>query len=72
MAGVAIEDPIPETWRDIARAAGCSTPARGWTEDAGPAPDEERDRRALAEVDRALAETRAVVGRFWPLGSYSV
>lgn len=71
MAGVAIEDPIPETWRDIARAAGCSTPARGWTEDAGPVADEERDRRALAEVDRALAETRAAVGRFWPLGSYS-
>ncbi|MFP5452049.1 MAG: hypothetical protein ACLGG9_09925 [Thermoleophilia bacterium] len=61
MAGVEVTDPVPETWRAIALAAGGPAPARGWFEDAGPAPDAERDRRAAAESDAAIALTRAVL-----------
>ena len=66
MAGVVVEDPIPEAWRRLAAEAGCPDPARGWVEDAGPAADEERDRRAVAESERAIAETLAAVARYWP------
>jgi hypothetical protein len=66
MAGVVVEDPIPEAWRRLAAEAGCPDPARGWVEDAGPAADEERGRRAVAESERAIAETLAAVARYWP------
>jgi acetoin utilization protein AcuC len=67
MAGVEVSDPIPETWRQIALAAGCPAPAHGWFEDAGPAPDAERDSRAAAESEAAIALTRTVLARFYPV-----
>lgn len=63
MAGVAVADPVPESWRRIASAAGCPEPARGWVEDPGPEPDPERDRRAMAESRAAVELTLAAVGR---------
>lgn len=66
MAGVVVEDPVPESWRRIALDAGCLEPAHAWFEDRGPAPDPDRDARALAESDAAIAQTLAVVGRFFP------
>jgi hypothetical protein len=68
MAGVAVEDPVPESWREIARAAGCPEPALGWIEDPGPAPDPERDRHAAAGVERALTESAIALSRFYPVG----
>ena len=53
--------------RQIALAAGCPAPAHGWFEDAGPAPDAERDRRAAAESDAAIALARTVLARFYPV-----
>ena len=67
MAGVPLADgPVPESWRDIALAAGCPEPAHGWLEDEGPAPDPARDARAAAEADAAIAQTRTAVARFFP------
>lgn len=67
MAGAPLADgPVPESWRDIARAAGCEEPAHGWLEDEGPAPDPARDARAAAESQAAIAQTRAAVARFFP------
>jgi acetoin utilization protein AcuC len=67
MAGVKVSDPLPESWRRIALAAGCPSPAHRWFEDAGPAPDDERDRRAAAESEAAIALTRTVLARFYPV-----
>lgn len=67
MAGVAVAGPVPESWRRIARAAGCPEPARGWTEDRGPDPDPERDRRAAEESEAAIALTVAALSRFFPV-----
>lgn len=66
MAGVEVTDPLPESWRRIALDAGCPPPAHGWTEDRGPEPDPERDARALAETDAAIAQSAAVLTRFFP------
>ena len=68
MADVRVEDPLPEAWREIALAAGCPEPARGWTEDPGPPPDAERDRHAAAGVERALTESAIALSRFFPVG----
>lgn len=69
MAGVAVGDePVPESWRRIAREAGCPEPAHGWFEDRGPAPDDERDHRAAAESEAAIRQTLVAQARFWPLG----
>ena len=48
LAGLRVDGPVPEAWRRIAMDEGCPEPARGWWEDAGPAADPERDRRAAA------------------------
>lgn len=66
MAGVTVADPVPASWRRIALEAGCPEPASGWLEDGGPAPDPERDGRAHAESEAAIARTRAAIGRFFP------
>jgi acetoin utilization protein AcuC len=66
MAAVTTADPLPEAWRRTALAAGCPEPARGWTEDRGPAPDAGRDARALAESEAAIALSAAALGRFFP------
>jgi acetoin utilization protein AcuC len=66
MAGVAVSDPVPESWREIALAAGCPEPAHGWLEDRGPAPDAERDRQAAAESEAAISLTVAALSRFFP------
>jgi acetoin utilization protein AcuC len=68
MAGVTVADPVPGSWRRIALDAGCPDPAHGWTEDRGPAPDPARDARAAAEADAAIAQSVAVLSRFFPLG----
>ena len=69
MAGVAVGDePVPESWRRIALAAGCPEPAHGWFEDPGPVPDPERDRRAAAESEAAIQQTLVAHSRFWPVG----
>ncbi len=65
MAGLAVADPIPESWRAIALAAGCPEPARGWREDRGPAPDADRDRRARVESDAAIQLTITALSRFF-------
>jgi hypothetical protein len=67
MAAVTTADPLPEAWRRTALAAGCPEPARGWTEDRGPAPDAGRDARALAESEAAIALSAAALGRFFPV-----
>ena len=67
MAGLAVADPIPESWRAIALAAGCPEPAHGWTEDRGPDPDPDRDRRAAVESDAAIDLTVTALARFFPL-----
>jgi len=59
--------PLPEAWRRQALAVGCPEPALGWLDDAGPAPDPERDARAAAGADRAIAEARAALSRYWAL-----
>jgi acetoin utilization protein AcuC len=69
MAGASVEGPVPERWRRLARKAGCADPARGWLEDAGPPPDEERDRRAAAGVEAAIVQSRIALARFWPLAA---
>jgi len=69
MAGLTVDGPVPGSWRDIALGAGCPEPARGWWEDAGPAPDPERDRRAAAEAEAAIAQTEVALARFWPVGA---
>lgn len=69
MAGLTVGGPVPESWRRIAREAGCPEPARGWWEDAGPAPDPERDRRATAEAEAAIAQSLVALGRFYPLAA---
>jgi acetoin utilization protein AcuC len=66
MAGVEVSDPVPESWRALALAAGCPEPAHGWSEDRGPAPDAERDARALAESDAAIALSVTALARFFP------
>jgi acetoin utilization protein AcuC len=67
LAGLRVDGPVPEAWRRIAIAAGCREPARGWWEDAGPAADPERDRRAAAEADAAIAQSLVALSRFWEL-----
>ena len=67
LAGLSVEGPVPEAWRDIARGAGCPEPARAWWEDPGPAPDPERDRRAAAESEAAIAQSVIALSRFWEL-----
>jgi acetoin utilization protein AcuC len=62
-----VDAPVPESWRRIAADAGCPEPARGWTEDRGPAPDPDRDARAAAEADAAIALSVAALSRFFPL-----
>ena len=47
---------------------GCPEPAHGWWEDPGPPPDPERDRRAAAGSEAAIAQSVAVLGRFWGIG----
>ena len=66
MAGVTVTDPLPESWRDISRAAGCPEPARGWLEDPGPAADAARDARAAAESAAAIDQTLIALGRYVP------
>lgn len=67
MAGVTVADPVPESWRAIALAAGCPEPAHGWFEDRGPEADPERDRRAAAESAAAVDLTVTAVARFFPV-----
>jgi acetoin utilization protein AcuC len=67
LAGLRVDGPVPEAWRRIAMDEGCPEPARGWWEDAGPAPDPERDRRAAAEADAAIAQSLVALSRFWEL-----
>jgi acetoin utilization protein AcuC len=67
MSGQEVGGDVPESWREIARAAGCPDPAHGWLEDPGPAPDPDRDRHAAAETGRAIEASRVALGRFWPL-----
>jgi acetoin utilization protein AcuC len=67
MAGVGVGDPVPESWRRIALDAGCPDPAHGWTEDRGPVPDPERDRRAAAESEAAIGLTVSALARFFPV-----
>jgi acetoin utilization protein AcuC len=66
LARVPIADPIPESWRAIALAAGCPEPAHGWLEDRGPSPDADRDRQAAAESEAAIQLTVTVLSRFFP------
>jgi len=66
LAGVQVHDPVPESWRQIALAAGAHEPAHGWIEDPGPAPDADRDRRAAAESDEAIRLTRTIMARWYP------
>lgn len=66
MAGVAITDPLPEAWRQAMRDAGAIDPPLGWTEDPGPEADDDRDRRAAEQTDRAILEARIALGRFFP------
>ena len=63
-AGVSVPDQLPESWRQIAIAAGCPEPAHRWLEDLGPEPDAARDANATTETDQALAQTLAVHSRF--------
>ena len=67
MAGARVADPLPESWRAIAIAAGCPDPAHGWIEDPGAAPDGDRDRAAAAASEAAIAQTVTAIARFWPL-----
>lgn len=67
MAGVAVTDPVPESWRAIALAAGCPEPAHGWFEDRGPEPDADRDRQAAAESEAAIQLTVTALARFFPV-----
>lgn len=67
MAGAVPADPLPESWRAIASAAGCPEPAHGWLEDRGPEPDAERDRLAAAQSDEAIALTVTALSRFFPV-----
>jgi hypothetical protein len=62
-----VDGPVPERWRAIALAAGCPEPARGWWEDPGPPADPERDRRAAAAAEAAIAQSVAALARFWGL-----
>jgi len=66
LAGVEVHDPLPEAWREQARAAGWATPARGWLEDPGPPPDPDRDARAAAAAAATIAQTRIALSRFVP------
>jgi len=68
MAGVVLEDPVPESWRGTAVAAGCPEPPRGWTEDAGPPPDDARDRAAAAAAETAITQSEIALARFHGLG----
>jgi len=67
LAGTAVEGPVPEGWRRVALEAGCPEPARGWWDDPGPAPDAERDRRAAAESEAAVAQSVLALSRFHDL-----
>ncbi|MEQ9337207.1 MAG: hypothetical protein RJQ03_08445 [Miltoncostaeaceae bacterium] len=67
MAGVEVSDPVPESWRQVALAAGAPEPAHGWFEDPGPAANEERDRRAAAEAEAAIQLTRTILARWYPV-----
>lgn len=67
MAGIGVGDPIPEGWREIALAAGCPEPARGWLEDRGPEPDHDRDMHAAAESEAAIHLTVTALARFFPV-----
>ena len=67
LAGTAVEGPVPEGWRRVALEAGCPEPARGWWDDPGPAPDPERDRRAAAESEAAIAQSLLALSRFHDL-----
>ncbi len=67
LAGLRVDGPVPEAWRRIAMDEGCPEPARGWWEDAGPAPDLDRDRRAAVESEAAIAQSEIVLARFWDL-----
>lgn len=71
MAGHPITEdrPVPQSWREIAAGLGCDEPARTWLEDHGPRADPERDRRAAGGVEKAIAECRSVLARFWTLGA---
>jgi acetoin utilization protein AcuC len=66
MAGARVADPVPEAWREIARAAGCPEPARGWLDDPGPAPDRDRDHAAAAASEEAMHLTVTALARFFP------
>ena len=66
MAGATVADPVPESWRAIALAAGCPDPARGWLEDAGPPPDRDRDLAAAAASEEAIQLTVTALARFFP------
>ncbi|HSI29838.1 MAG TPA: hypothetical protein VK951_00800, partial [Miltoncostaeaceae bacterium] len=68
LAGRSVDGDVPEPWRRIALEAGCPEPAHGWWEDPGPPPDPERDRRAAAESEAAIAQSAAVLDRFWEIG----
>lgn len=66
LAGVEVHDPVPESWRAIARDAGSPEPATGWLQDTGPAPDPARDAGAAAGAEQAILQTRLALQRFWP------
>lgn len=66
MIGVRMTDPLPEAWRATARRAGCPEPARGWLDDRGPPPDDERDERARRLTDRAIADSRRALAPHRP------
>ncbi len=55
---------MPESFRQIALAAGCPDPAHGWFEDAGPVPDPDRDRQAAAESEAAIQQTLTAHSQF--------
>ncbi len=67
MAGVAVAGGVPESWREIALAAGCPDPAHGWLEDPGPAPDHDRDHAAAAASEEAIHLTVTALARFFPV-----
>ena len=64
LAGVPIDSdrPLPESWREVVRAAGCPEPAKTWLEDVAPEPDEKRDQAAAEGLERALAATKSALG----------
>jgi acetoin utilization protein AcuC len=66
-AGCEMEGDLPESWREHAMSVGCPSPAQGWLDDPGPAPDAERDARAQRESEQAVATTRQALSPYWAL-----